>query len=88
MTETIAQPEAEPIIRVEDFHAAYSGKTVLKDVNFNVRRGEVLVIAGGSGCGKSTMLFHMIGLYRPAGGRILIAGSSEWPTRAALCSAR
>lgn len=74
MTETIAQPEVEPIIRVEDFHAAYSGKTVLKDVNFNVRRGEVLVIAGGSGCGKSTMLFHMIGLYRPAGGRILIDG--------------
>ena len=74
MTETTAQPEAEPIIRVEDFHAAYAGKTVLKDVNFNVKRGEVLVIAGGSGCGKSTMLFHMIGLYRPAGGRILIDG--------------
>lgn len=72
MTQIADPTQAEPIIRVEDFHAAYSGRTVLKDVNFDVHRGEVLIIAGGSGCGKSTMLFHMIGLYRPAGGRILI----------------
>jgi phospholipid/cholesterol/gamma-HCH transport system ATP-binding protein len=64
----------EPIIRVENFRATYSGKTVLKDITFDVRRGEVLVIAGGSGSGKSTLLKHMIGLYKPAGGRILIDG--------------
>ena len=74
MTEIAVPTEAEPIIRVENFHAAYAGRTVLRDVNFNVCRGEVLVIAGGSGCGKSTMLYHMIGLYSPAGGRILIDG--------------
>jgi phospholipid/cholesterol/gamma-HCH transport system ATP-binding protein len=62
------------IIRVENVTAAYDGKTVLKDVTFDVRRGEVLVIAGGSGSGKSTLLKHMIGLYQPAGGRILIEG--------------
>jgi phospholipid/cholesterol/gamma-HCH transport system ATP-binding protein len=64
----------DAIIRVEKFSAAYDGKTVLKDITFDVRRGEVLVIAGGSGSGKSTMLKHMIGLYRPAGGRIFIEG--------------
>jgi phospholipid/cholesterol/gamma-HCH transport system ATP-binding protein len=64
----------EPIIRVEGFCAAYEGKTVLSDITFDVRRGEVLVIAGGSGSGKSTLLKHMIGLCRPAGGRILIEG--------------
>ena len=74
MTETAAQPESDSIIQVRDFSAAYGGRTVLRDVNFDVRRGEVFVIAGGSGCGKSTMLFHMIGLYRPAAGRILIDG--------------
>jgi phospholipid/cholesterol/gamma-HCH transport system ATP-binding protein len=63
-----------PVIRVEGFSAAYGGRTVLHDVNLDVRRGEVLVIAGGSGCGKSTLLKHMIGLYRPARGRILING--------------
>src|SRR3954453_11761442 len=65
---------AEAIIRVENFAAAYEGKTVLTDITFDVRRGEVLVIAGGSGSGKSTLLKHMIGLYQPSGGRILIEG--------------
>jgi phospholipid/cholesterol/gamma-HCH transport system ATP-binding protein len=68
------QGASDAIIRVEHFTAAYDGKTVLKDVTFDVRRGEVLVIAGGSGSGKSTLLKHMIGLYQPAGGRILIEG--------------
>ena len=65
---------SDAIIRVERVTAAYDGKTVLKDVTFDVRRGEVLVIAGGSGSGKSTLLKHMIGLYQPSGGRILIEG--------------
>jgi phospholipid/cholesterol/gamma-HCH transport system ATP-binding protein len=65
---------SEPIIRVELLCAAYDGKTVLREISFDVRRGEVLVIAGGSGSGKSTLLKHMIGLYRPAAGRILIEG--------------
>ena len=74
MDEVAQHGKGEPIIRVEGFHAAYEGMTVLEDINFEVWPGEVLVIAGGSGCGKSTMLKHMIGLYRPAGGRIVIDG--------------
>jgi phospholipid/cholesterol/gamma-HCH transport system ATP-binding protein len=64
----------EPIIRVEGFKAAYGGRTVLENVSFEIARGEVFLIAGGSGCGKSTVLKHMIGLYQPAAGRILIDG--------------
>jgi phospholipid/cholesterol/gamma-HCH transport system ATP-binding protein len=71
---TAANLDKTPAISVEDFSAAYSGKVVLKGVTLQVRRGEVIVIAGGSGCGKSTLLKHMIGLYRPAAGRILING--------------
>ena len=67
-------PQDPPIITVESFKAAYGDKTVLKDVSFTVSKGEILVLAGGSGCGKSTMLRHMIGLYRPAAGRITICG--------------
>jgi phospholipid/cholesterol/gamma-HCH transport system ATP-binding protein len=74
MTTTSLEPSSEAIIDVQDFSAAYGGRTVLHNVNFQVHRGEVLVIAGGSGCGKSTVLFHMVGLYRPAGGKILIQG--------------
>jgi phospholipid/cholesterol/gamma-HCH transport system ATP-binding protein len=65
---------APPPVRVEGFTAAYEGRVVLQGVGFEVRAGEVFVILGGSGCGKSTMLKHMIGLYRPAAGRILIGG--------------
>lgn len=75
----------EPIIRVENFTAAYDGKTVIDDISFDVNRGEVFVILGGSGCGKSTMLKHMIGLYPPAKGRIHIEGkditAAEGPER-------
>jgi phospholipid/cholesterol/gamma-HCH transport system ATP-binding protein len=67
---------SDAIIHVENFSAQYDGKIVLKDVSFDVRRGEVLVIAGGSGSGKSTLLKHMIGLYRPARGRILVEGGN------------
>jgi phospholipid/cholesterol/gamma-HCH transport system ATP-binding protein len=60
------------IIRVEELAARYGGNVVFDRVSFQVNRGEVFVILGGSGCGKSTMLKHMIGLYTPYAGRIWI----------------
>jgi len=67
-----SQPET--IIRVHDFTAAYDGQVVLDALNFEVYAGEVFAILGGSGSGKSTLLKHMIGLYEPTAGRILIEG--------------
>ena len=66
--------EREAIIRVESFTAAYNGQVVLEDVNFEVFTGEIFFILGSSGSGKSTLLKHMIGLYQPAAGRIIIEG--------------
>ena len=66
--------EPDPIIRVEHLTARYGENTIFSDVSFEVQRGEVFVILGGSGSGKSTMLKHMIGLYRAAEGRIWIDG--------------
>lgn len=63
-----------PIIRVENFTAAYDGEVIIDNISFEVQRGEVFVILGGSGSGKSTLLKHMIGLYPPAAGRILLDG--------------
>lgn len=62
------------IIRVDDLTAGYEDHTILEHVSFEVRRGEVFVILGGSGCGKSTMLKQMIGLNAPVAGRVLIDG--------------
>ncbi|MGD9764042.1 MAG: ABC transporter ATP-binding protein [Candidatus Binatia bacterium] len=63
-----------PVVRVEHLVARYGDKMILNDVTCEVRRGEVFVIVGGSGSGKTTLMRHMIGLIRPAAGRILIEG--------------
>lgn len=62
------------LIEAEALTMAYGDFVVMRDLNFEVRRGEVLVIMGGSGCGKSTLLKHLIGLKAPAEGRILYGG--------------
>jgi phospholipid/cholesterol/gamma-HCH transport system ATP-binding protein len=64
----------ESIIQVQHVTAAYQGSVVIDDISFEVYHGEVFVILGGSGSGKSTLLKHMIGLYQPVSGHILIAG--------------
>lgn len=66
--------QEEPIIRVRKMKAVYGDRTILRQINFDVRKGEILVILGGSGSGKSTLLKHMIGLYKPAKGQVLIEG--------------
>jgi phospholipid/cholesterol/gamma-HCH transport system ATP-binding protein len=63
-----------PAIQVEHLVARYGDKLILNDVSCAVQRGEVFAIVGGSGCGKTTLLRHMIGLLRPADGRVLIEG--------------
>jgi phospholipid/cholesterol/gamma-HCH transport system ATP-binding protein len=65
----------EPIIRVEHLSASFGPTVIFDDVSFEVTPGEVFVILGGSGSGKSTMLKHMIGLYQPVAGHIYIAGA-------------
>jgi phospholipid/cholesterol/gamma-HCH transport system ATP-binding protein len=69
-----AGAESEAVIRVEDLVAAYEDHVVLRDVNLHVATGERLFIVGGSGCGKTTLLRHMIGLQRPASGRVWVLG--------------
>jgi phospholipid/cholesterol/gamma-HCH transport system ATP-binding protein len=64
----------EPLIQVSHLTGGFDGQTVLEDVSFDVRHGEIFIILGGSGCGKSTLMNHIIGLIRPYSGSILIKG--------------
>jgi phospholipid/cholesterol/gamma-HCH transport system ATP-binding protein len=66
--------DKSPIIEVENLTARFGDDTIFAGVSFQVFKGEILVILGGSGCGKTTLLKHLFGLYRPYAGRIRIHG--------------
>ncbi|PYQ59245.1 MAG: ABC transporter ATP-binding protein [Acidobacteria bacterium] len=62
----------EPFVEFEDVSKAYGPQQVLRGANLQVFRGEVMVILGGSGSGKSVTLRHMLGLESPDGGRVIV----------------
>ena len=62
------------LMQVQGLSAQAGGRTILHDISFDVRQGEVLVVMGPSGCGKSTLLRHLVGLQRPLAGRVLLDG--------------
>ena len=69
---------AQARIAVKALTLAYGDFVVQRDLDFTVAPGEIFVIMGGSGCGKTTLLRHMIGLQRPARGDVLYDGRSFW----------
>ncbi|HRZ86993.1 MAG TPA: ABC transporter ATP-binding protein [bacterium] len=62
------------MIEIQDVYKTFNGVPVLKGLNLTIRDGETMVIIGRSGCGKSVLLKHMIGLLKPDAGRILVDG--------------
>ncbi|HOJ51641.1 MAG TPA: ATP-binding cassette domain-containing protein [Syntrophales bacterium] len=64
----------ENVIVVENLTAAYGDNVILRNVSFQVKREKIFAIVGGSGCGKSTLLKYLIGLLRPAEGRVIVDG--------------
>ena len=67
----------ENIIELEHVDAGYPGTVILEDVTFSVAKGEVFILLGGSGCGKTTIMRHLIGLNPILGGRLTVTGL-EW----------
>lgn len=70
-TERRAHPR-DVFIEFRDIHKSFGKKHVLRGASVEVYRGEVLVILGGSGTGKSVTLKNILGLERPDRGRVLI----------------
>jgi phospholipid/cholesterol/gamma-HCH transport system ATP-binding protein len=67
--------EQEPIVvSFRDVSKAFGDKVVLAGINLDVRRGEMLVVMGGSGTGKSVLLKHVSGLLRPDSGAVVVLG--------------
>ena len=67
-----------PLLSLRGVTLAFGPKVIQHDLSFNVRRGSIFAVMGGSGCGKSTVLKSMIGLLRPAAGTILVETEDYW----------
>jgi phospholipid/cholesterol/gamma-HCH transport system ATP-binding protein len=70
--------DAAPPIEVRDLTMAYGDVVVQRHISFRVEPGQIFVIMGGNGCGKTTLLRHLIGLQRPASGAVLYQGEDFW----------
>jgi len=66
----------DALITVTDVTVAYGRFIVMRDLDFQVQRGEVFVIMGGSGCGKSTLMKVLVGLKSPAAGKVFYGDTS------------
>lgn len=62
------------MIKIVDLHKSFRVNKVLDGVNLEIEKGETIVIIGRSGCGKSVLLKHIIGLLKPDQGKVFING--------------
>ncbi|MFN3604804.1 MAG: ABC transporter ATP-binding protein [Leptonema sp. (in: bacteria)] len=66
----------EIIIELNDLHKSFGSRPILRGINLEIYRGEILVILGGSGTGKSVTIRHIIGLLKPDKGDVKVFGES------------
>ena len=62
------------MIEIINLSKSFNSHAVLENLNLTIQTGETLVIIGRSGCGKSVLLKHIIGLMRPDSGQVLVEG--------------
>ncbi len=62
----------ETMIQIKNVSKSFNGRTVLGHLDLTIFKGETLVIIGRSGCGKSVLLKHIIGLVRPDEGEVIV----------------
>lgn len=75
-----------PTVQVCDLKMAYGSRVVQQNLNFEVSKGDIFFIIGGSGCGKTTLLKNMIGLLNPVAGDVLYDGVSFYQSEPAIRS--
>jgi phospholipid/cholesterol/gamma-HCH transport system ATP-binding protein len=73
---TTESAQASAVISVRDLHVQYGEREILHGINFDVERGQTLVILGGSGSGKSTLLRTLVGLEKATEGQIWMKGQN------------
>ncbi len=67
------------IVEVKNFKMAFGNKVVIKDLSFEVKKGEIFGLLGSNGSGKTTTLRALLGFYQPTGGELFIDGKKYNP---------
>ncbi len=67
-----------PLLSMRGVTLSFGPKIIQQNLSFDVRRGSIFAVMGGSGCGKSTVLKSMIGLLRPRVGHFFVEGEDYW----------
>ena len=78
MTHPDTPTEPGAAIVVKNLTIAYGDFLIQQDLNFTVKRGEIFIIMGGSGCGKTTVMRCLSGLKEPSKGQVFLDGISLW----------
>jgi len=73
-----AMPQETPAITARNLEIAYGDFVIQRNLNFTVNRGEIFVLMGGSGCGKTTVMKCLTGLKAPAKGQVFLGDVSLW----------
>ena len=66
---------AEPLLQVEGLHQYYGGSHILRNLGFEARLGEVTVVLGRNGVGKTSLLKSLMGVVPVKGGQVRLGGS-------------
>jgi phospholipid/cholesterol/gamma-HCH transport system ATP-binding protein len=66
------------MVEIQGLHKSFNSHQVLNGLDLSIKKGTTLVVIGRSGCGKSVMLKHIIGVLSPDNGRVFVDGQNIW----------
>lgn len=69
-------PAPRPMIDVQDLYKSFAGFAVLKGINLRMTEGTTTVVLGGSGSGKTVLMKHIMGLFKPDRGQVFVDGEN------------
>ena len=69
-------PAPQPVIDVQDLYKSFAGFPVLKGINLKMMEGTTTVVLGASGSGKTVLMKHIMGLFKPDRGQVIVDGQN------------
>ena len=69
-------PAPQPVIDVQDLYKSFAGFPVLKGINLKMMEGTTTVVLGASGSGKTVLMKHIMGLFKPDHGQVIVDGEN------------